>query len=508
MNPRPTRASPWASPALLLAAVSLILHAVANGHYGIFRDELYYIICGQRADWGYVDHPSIVPLLAAWSHAVFGDSVLGFRLIPALAMTATVALTAEFTRSLGGDRFAQWLAGVCTLLSPSYLLAGVLFTSDMFQPLTWLGLGWVLVQLERTGEERWWLALGAIAGFSLNTKYLIGFYVLALAVGLLATRQRKSLAHPWVYLGMLLAAVMILPNMLWQQAHGWPFAEFSKAASSGKNVWISPPAFLLQQLLTTGPAVALVWLCGLWACLVRPKLAVARAFPIAWLILLLTFDVLHGKVYYLAGIYPTLIAFGAVRIEHWMANTIVRGAALAGVVVFGAVTLPFALPILPVDVFIRYETVTGIMPPSEERQKLTELPQYYADMFGWKEMAEKVAVVYSSLSPEDRARAVFYGNNYGEAAAIDVFGRRLGLPPAISGHNSYYLWGPRGHDGSVIILVGGDAKQHTDLFQSVEIAGRITAAHAMPYETDLPIYVLRGLKQPLQNLWPQVKHYE
>ena len=491
-----------------MALASVVLHAPANGHYGFFRDELYFIVCGGRPDWGYVDQPAVVPLLASWSHAIFGDFLWGFRLLPALVMTASVALTAEFARLIGGGRFAQWLAGACVLLAPIFLLQGSLFLTDMFQALTWLGLGWVLVRLEQTGDQRWWLVFGAIAGFSLNTKYLVAFYLLALAVGLLATPQRRSLSHPWVYLGALLAGAMLLPNLLWQHAHGWPFLELGEAAARGKNLELSPRAFFLQQVILIGPWATIVWLCGLWAGMVRPTLAVSRAFPIAWLILFLAFDASHGKAYYPAALYPTLLAFGAVRIEAGLGNALARGAVLAGVGILGALAAPFALPILPVDAFVRYQRALGFMPSTGEHQSLGALPQVYADMFGWREMAEAVAAVYESLPPQDRSRAVFFGNNYGEAAAIDVFGRRLGLPPAISGHNNYFLWGPRGHDGSVLIVVGGDPRRYAALFSSFEIAGRIASPHAMPYETDLPIYVLRGMRMPLQDYWPQVKSYE
>ena len=498
----------WTRPSLLLAFASFVLHALANGHYGIFRDELYFIVCGDRPDWGYVDQPAVVPLLASWFHAIFGDFLWGFRLLPALVMTATVALTSEFARVAGGGRFAQWLAGSCILLGPIFLVQGVLFSTDMFQALTWLGLGWVLVRLEQTGDERWWLAFGAIAGFSLNTKYLIAFYLVALAVGLLATPQRRSLLRPWVYLGALLAGVMVVPNLLWQQAHGWPFIELGKAGTSGKNIEMSPLAFFLQQVIFTGPLATIVWLCGLWAGVFRPKLVVSRTFAIAWLILLLAFDASHGKAYYLSAIYPTLLVFGAVRIEEWLGNAIARGAALAGVVVLGVLAAPLTLPILSIDVFMRYQKAIGFTPSAGEHQTLGVLPQLYADMFGWREMAEKVAAVYWSLPVQDRAHAVFFANNYGEAAAIDVFGRRLGLPPAISGHNNYYIWGPRGHDGSVIIIVGGSTKHYADFFSSFEIAGRIATPYAMPYETDKPIYVLRGMKMPLQDYWSKVKTYQ
>jgi 4-amino-4-deoxy-L-arabinose transferase-like glycosyltransferase len=378
---------------LALGVASLILHALANGHFGFFRDELYFIVCGDRPDWGYVDQPALVPLLASWSHTLFGDFLLGFRLLPALAMTATIMLTAEFARAVGGGRFAQWLAGACVLLGPIFLIHGVLFSTDMFQALTWLALGWVLVRLERTGDERWWLAFGAITGFGLNAKYLTAFYLVALAVGLLATPRRRSLLQPWIYLGALLAGAMVLPNVLWQGAHGWPFLELGRAAAGGKNVALSPLGFFQQQIILTGPLAVIVWLCGLWACMVRPRFAVARAFPVAWLILLLMFVAMHGKDYYLSAIYPTLLAFGAVRIEAWVRNAVARGLALAGVVFAGVLTAPLTLPILPVDSFIRYQKMIGFSPSSGEHLRLGVLPQHYADMFGWREMAEKIAGV-------------------------------------------------------------------------------------------------------------------
>jgi hypothetical protein len=502
------RGSLLARPAVLLALVSLVLHGLANGHYGFFRDELYFIVCGDHPAFGYVDQPPVVPFLASWSHAIFGDFLLGFRLLPALTMTATVALTAEFARLVGGGRFAQWLAGLCVLLAPFFLLEGVLFFTDMFQALTWLGIGWALVRLDQSGDERWWLAIGAIAGFSLETKYLIAFYLAALAIGLLATPARRSLLRPWVWLGALIGAVMIAPNVLWQQAHGWPFLDIGKAGAGGKNLALSPLAFLVQQVVLAGPLASPVWIVGLAASLLRPGPAVARAFPIAWLIMLIAFVALHGKAYYLLPVYPTLLALGATRIEAWIRAGIARGVILTAIGVAGAVTAPLSLPILPIDDFIRYQHLIGFTPSVGERQKTGPLPQYYADMFGWPQMAAKVAAVYRALPPADRARAVFYSENYGEAAAIDVFGRRLGLPPAISGHNSYYLWGPRGHDGSVMIIIGGKPAHYAALFRSVEVAGHIDTPLAMPYETDQPIYVLRGMKIPLGQYWPQVKKYQ
>ena len=499
----------WARPSLWLVLATLAIHLLINGHYGFFRDELYFIVCGQRPDWGYVDQPPLIPLIAAGSYALFGKFLLGFRLVPALAMAATVALTAEFARLLGGGRFAQWLAGICFLGAGYFLADGTILTTDMLQALTWLGVSWCLVRLMQSGDERWWIAIGLIAGFSLWSKYLIAFYLVALAVGLIATPLRRSLARPWIYAGAGIALVMILPNVIWQWAHGWPFLEVGAAGAGGKNLALSPLDFFVQQLLFMGPASAPVWLAGLWATAVRPRHIAWRIFPVAYVVLFIVFVASHGKPYYLSSIYPTLFAFGAVAMEVWLKNLAARRVFLTAIAVSGALFAPIAVPVLPVNAYIGYAAALGMGPSTAalERAKLGPLPQQFADMFGWPEMAAKIAGVYNALPPEERAKAVFFGQNYGEAAAIDIFGRPLGLPPAISPHNNYYLWGPRGHDGSVMIVIGGNYQQMVGLFQSVEKVGVTDAPYAMPYETGQPIYVLRGLKEPMAVLWPSLKRY-
>lgn len=498
------------TPALILGALTLLIHLLANAGYGIFRDELYFIVCGRRLAWGYVDQPPLVPMLAAWSWALSGGWLTAFRLIPALMMALTVAGTAEFARQLGGGRFAQWLAGLCALMAPQFLALGLLFTTDTFQAISWLACAMILVRIEQTKDQRWWLAFGAVVGISLLSKYMIAFYIGALAIGLLATPLRRSLLRPWVYGGALVAIVLILPNVLWQQTHGWPFFELGKAAMNGKNVELSPVAYFTQQLLLIGPLAAPVWLAGLWACLYRPRASVLRAVPIAYVLLWAFFVTTHGKAYFLTSIYPILLAVGAARIEQWVASTGLRAAMLALVGLSGAVIAPFAMPLMSEEAFIRYAAALGMGPSTgaAEHHKQGLLPQVYADMHGWKAMAEKVAAAYHALPPEDRAKAVFFGSNYGEAGAIDVYGAALGLPPAIGGHNNYWLWGPRGADGSVVIEFGGTREEHLKDFRSVEQVGMLDEPYAMPYETNKPIWVERGLKKPLTEVWPKVKHYD
>jgi hypothetical protein len=302
---------------------------------------------------------------------------------------------------------------------------------------------------------------------------------------------------------------LILPNLLWQQAHGWPFIELGKAAAGGKNLALSPLAYFAQQLLLAGPLAAPVWIAGLWACSWKPKLAVYRAFPVAFAILVVFFVATHGKAYYLTSIYPTLFAIGAVAVEGWLRRPVARGAALAAIALASAVLAPLAIPLMSEENYIAYAHALGLGPSAgaTEHHKMGLLPQHFADMHGWPEMAAKVAKVYWNLPPADRAKAVFLGVDYGEAAAIDVFGKSLGLPPAISGHNNYYLWGPHGADGNVIIVMGPYWGGLFPAYRQVDVVGQIDDPYAMPYETG-PIYVLRGLTTPFKDLWPKLKHYE
>jgi 4-amino-4-deoxy-L-arabinose transferase-like glycosyltransferase len=497
-------------PAVVLAAITLLVHLVVNNHYGAFSDELYFIVCGQHPAMGYVDQPPLVPLIAGLSHALFGTALLPLRLIPALAMTATVALTTEFARALGGRRFAQWLSGLTVLFGGAFLVDGLLLTTDMMQPLTWLGCGWCLLRVAQTKDERWWLAFGAIAGVSLLSKYLILFFLAGLAVGIIATPLRRSLANRWLYLGAAIAFVIASPSLIWQGMHGWPFLELGQTAVNGKNLALTPLAFLGQQILFVGPAAAPVWIAGLWRFSAKPGLLELRAFPIAYVAMAAIFLMLHGKSYYIVPIYPLLLAGGAVTIEEWLAWELLQGVVLAAVTGVGALLAPLALPILPPEKYASYGAALGI--PSEaaatERYPQGPLPTHLAGMFGWTEMAAKVAAVYNALPKDERARALFYGRDYGEAAALDIYGPALNGPPVVAGHNNYYLWGPKGFDGSVVIVLYGDVTPLMKNYRNVQIVGHIDSPFAESYEAHMPIFVLRGPRVPLGTLWPRLKHYE
>lgn len=498
---------PLQRPAWALAALTLAIHLYASGGYGYFRDELYFIVCGSRPAWGYVDQPPLVPLIAAAMHSLFPDSLVMLRLLPALAHAATVALAGETARHLGGGRWAQAVAALSVLTGVVYLAQGTILITDAIQPLAWLFCAYALIRVVRDGEERWWLALGAAAGVALLSKYMIAFWLAALGFGLLATPARRSLARPWLYLGAGLAGLIVLPNILWQAAHGWPFLEIGRRAAEVKNVALSPLAFLHAETLALNIATAPVWLAGLSAFAFWRRFRDLRLFAIAFVAVIAVMIAIHGKPYYPVGAYPVLLAGGAVALETWLSWPAVRGALAAAIVAMGLVGAPFALPILPIDRFAAYQDALGVKPESQEWSKLGRLPQYYADMFGWPELAAAVGRIYQSLPPEERASAVFLGSNYGEAAAIDVLGTAWNLPPAISGHNSYFLWGPRGHDGSVVIRLGGDRENLLKAYASVEAADVFENTWAMPGETGQTIWICRGRKPPLDAAWAGFKNY-
>ena len=494
-------------PGWLLALAALAIHLSVGRGYGYFRDELYFIVCGQHPDWGYVDQPPLIPLIAAAIYRLFPGSVPIMRLLPALAHCATIVLTAATARRLGGGRWAQALAGVCVLAGGVYLGLGTLLSTDAFQPISWLFCAYALTRVIRDGDERWWLAIGVVAGLALLSKYMIAFWLAALGVGLVMTPARRSLARPHVYAAAAIAALIVLPNMLWQAMHDWPFLEIGRITHEHKNVAMPPLSFLAAEADTLNYATAPVWLAGLAGFAVWRRLADLRLFAIAYVVLIAAMIAMPAKSYYPVGAYPILFAGGAVALEAWISAAAVRAALSAAIALFGIVGLPFAAPILPIERFAAYQAWLGRVPQAQEHQQIGRLPQYYADMFGWPELAALVGHAYQSLPPEERAKAVFLGNNYGEAAAVDVLGTPWRLPPSISPHNNYFLWGPRGHDGSIVIRLGGSRDALLKIYTSVEAFGQFDMPWAMPYETSRTLWICRGRRQPLDAVWASLRNY-
>ena len=497
------RLLPW-----IAAAATLVFHLVANPHYGFFRDELYFIMCGFRPDWGYVDQPPLVPLLSAMTQ-LGGHSLVLLRAVPALFAAAAVFVAIVLAAELGGGAFARVLTAIVVALSPVLASFGGKVGTDEGLPFLWTLAAYAVLRVARGGGPRWWLVAGGALGVGLEMKYSTLFFGIALVAAVLVLPERRIAASRWFVGALALCTVIALPSAAWQAAHGLPMLELLRNGQHGKNVVVSPLAFLGQELIITGLLFWPVWLIGL-VFLARERSA--RFLALAWALLIAVMIALHGKHYYPAAVYPIPFAAGCVALERWTARVRALRPVLAAVLVAGGlVFVPFVLPVLPEQTYLGYErAVMGALhfsrgATSTEHHAESALPSDYADMHGWPELAATVERVVAGLRPGERERALIVTGNYGEAAALEFFGRDL--PPVASGHNEYFLWGTHGRTGDVLIDVGGDCGAREHLFTSAERAATAGTPYAISYERDLPIMVCRGPRAPLASIWPSLKNY-
>jgi len=508
-TPDPTdRSTPAFVFATVLAVVALQL--ATGWRYGLFRDEFYYLACASHLDWGYVDHPPLSILVLAGVRGLLGDGLLAVRLVPVLLLGLLVWLAARLARELGGGRFAQSLAGLTVAVAPEYLALTGFYSMNAFDLVFWAVAALLVARLARTDDVWLWRPLGLVIGVGLLNKVSLLFFAFGLAVAVLVTPLRRHLARRELWEGVVLALVLLSPYVLWQLRHDWATLEFMRNASRYKNVALSPLSFATAQILDLHPLNAPIWLMGLGWLLFGPRGRRFRALGIVFIVTFVLLAVQHSKPYYLSPAFPMLLAAGALVVEGFTERQSwrwVRPALLAVLALGGAMTAPLAVPVLPVEALIAYQRALGITPTAAERNRLGPLNQHFADRFGWEELTREVARIYATLPAEERGKVRIVTRNYGEAGAIDYYGRPYGLPPAVSPHNNYYLWGPGPDDAQVLIMVGWSSKELAGSFSQVEVAGRVESPYAMPFETRWPIHLCRGLKAPLPEAWRQGKMF-
>ena len=504
----------WIESDLAIAAgfaiTASLIHIALDGRYGYFRDELYYAACGQHLAWGYVDQAPLIAVVAWLSRALFGESLYALRFFPALAAGAKILLTGWIVRELGGSRFAQLLAATAMLVCPIFLTMDSFLSMNSFEPLFWMLCAAISLRIVRTRNPRLWPLFGLVAGVGILNKHSTLLFGFAFLLSLLITRQRQQLRSPWIWLGGIIAFLIFLPNLIWEYENHWPTIEILRNVDVAKNAHVSWLAFIAQQAFLVHPLGAPICLAGLWYFLIGREGVPFRFLGWTYLFLLAEMLILRGRIYYLAPIYPMLFAAGAVSIEAWIAasgRNWIRQAVLAPLVMGGIVAAPLALPILPLDRIASYADFWDVNKVRVEVEPSGKLPQLFADMMGWPQQAQVVAGVFHSLPQQDQARAAILTKNYGQAGAIDYFGPAYGLPRAISGQNNYYLWGPRQHDGQVVIVVGMPIEDLQPIFGQIEQAATINYEYAIPEENGLPVYICRRPKMTLQQAWPRLKFY-
>ena len=490
---------------LALCACKFLLHAFTSmQRYGYFRDELYYLDMARHLDWGYVDS---APLVAVYAKValLMGGSLWALRIIPALAGTALVALTMLLARELGGDRYAQFLAGLCILLNPSELVMSNLMTMNAFEPLFWMGCVLVIIKIIRTGNSRLWLWFGLLAGLGLENKHSTLFFGFAVTVALLLTPLRREFAKPWIWIAGAIAVAIFMPNIIWQIRHHFPTLEdLENVQREGKNVVLGPLAFVGQQIVSMHPVLFLVWLPGLvW--LLRERRW--RVLGLTFVVFFATMEIAHAKNYYLFPIYPMLFAAGAVAIAHWLANRArwARAVVVAVIVLTTVPLLPMFLWALPPERLLAYQNAIGWKPAKQEVHMESALMQPIADQFGWPEMVSQVAGVYNSLPADERTETGIWAGNYGEAGAVNLFGPRYGLPTAYSRHQNHWYWGPPPQVYKNLIVIEWsleDVKDNCSSYQAYEHYNRFGMG-----EENTPIYLCRGVKFDIQKIWWHSHHW-
>jgi hypothetical protein len=504
-------------PVLLLAAgfaaVKFLIHLLSSiwgihYGYGFFRDEFYFLMCGRRLAWGYVDQPPMVALQARVAETIFGVSPTGIRVFSFAAGGVMVGLTGMLAWQLGGARRAQILAMTAVLVAPVFLGTSSYLSMNSFEPCFWMGSLFILMRIAQgQASERAWLLFGLLAGLGIENKHSTVFFLAALLVGLLATPRRRILASWWCAAGVALIVLLALPNFLWQWAHHFPTQEFlNNVEHSDKNVRLSPPFFLLEQVNILLFSSAPLWIGG--ACWLgfsragRPW----RFAGIAYAVFLASMMTLHAKDYYVAPIYPVLYAAGAV----WFCARFPKAwhfKAYVGALVFALVigTGPIALTLLPPNVHVFYAAYSGAR-QSRSEKFTSPLPQILSDRFGWPQMVEGFAARLNALPPAARAHTAIFCDNYGEASAVDILGPAYGLPPAISPHQNYFYWGWHGYDGESVLTLGDRREDYTADFGEVIDLGRFDVPWTMDFE-HRHYFWLRHRKRSFAQDWPKLKFW-
>lgn len=494
----------------VLAFAKLGFHLATSDGWGHFRDELYYLACSDRLAWGYVDQPPLSIALLSVVRRVLGDSLWAIRLLPAVVGAASVFATGWIARDLGAGRAAQVLASLCTFFAPVFLVMSHSYSMNGIDVLFWTVLALLAVRILMRDWFRGWLWFGILAGLGLENKYSVAFLAFGLGVGLVLTAQWRHLASRWLWTGAVAALLLFAPHLWWQAQTGWPSLEFMAAATAEKNVRLGPLEFFLGQVTLGHPLAAPIWIAGVAALLARPAWKRLRPLGIAYPALFALFVLQGGKVYYLAPILPLLFAAGATAIDATCRRRAWRWpmpAAATAMFVAGLVTVPMAVPVFPVEQQIEYFDAVGLREPAMERGRRGALPQHLADFLGWRELVETVERVADALPADERDRAVVFTRNYGEAAALEVLGRRK-VPRVISGHNNYWLWGPGDpRPDDTWIVLGSSPEVLEQWFERVERVDTVHCAYCVPFQDDVPVHVARGRKVSLEEIWPQLRRF-
>jgi len=486
----------------IFITAKFLLHLFTNTIYGFHRDELLYMALGDHLMWGFQEVPPSIAVFAKLSGFIFSDTLAGYRFFPAVTGAATVGLALLSVRILGGKQLAILITGITLLLSPLFLRMNTLFQPVTFDVFYWTLILWLVLRVvNASAKPSDWIWLGVAFGLGMLNKYSIPFIAIPVALGLILTPNRFLLKSRWPWISIGIALLVWLPNLIWQIKNQFPVFDHMAELRSNQLVHVSALDFISGQVLLS-LFVGLLFIPGLiW--LIRSK----EFRILAWIygFSLLLFVLLSGKSYYLAGIYPILIAAGGVWFESWTASGKKWKVSLFGLLcLLNLPLVPYGLPLLPVDTMKSYSAFmaenAAMTPPLVwEDDTVHDLPQDYADMFGWEEQVRSVTTVYYNLPDSIRNETVIMTSNYGQAGALAHFGEVYNLPYPVSIASSFYFFGPGNLPGKYIIAVGYDKEDIEHFFAEMELKRIHTSSVAR--ESRVEIWLCKNPKVTLQEAW-------
>lgn len=480
--------------AIVVGVVGL-LTALSN-RYGFHRDELYFMVAGDRPAWGYVDQPPLTPILAWLSTSLFGDSPAGLRVVATVGFAVMVVLVALIARELGGGRLAQTLAAGCVVASGFVLNLGHLVATASVDMLLWLLIALLALRLLRTRNPRWWLAIGAAVGIGVLNKYLVGLLVVVLAVSVLAVGPRRVLRTWWLAAGVAVCAVLVAPNLLWQAANDWPQLTVAGGISADDGVE-NRVMFVPQQIVFLSPLLVPVWVAGLIQLWRSPSIRWARVFGLAYPLLCLVVLLIGGKPYYALPLLVVAMTAGCVPLAAWLhrgRRSLRTAVGVAMLVLSFAMSVVISLPALP-------PKALGFV---------NDLNREQGEQVGWPELVTAVSAGWSRIPAGERSRAVIFTQNYGQAGAIARFGPSHGLPMPYSGHMSFADWGPPPVelDGPVLLVRQRESGPVADFFSDCETVARVDNGQGVDNEEQgAEISLCAGTTEPWASLWPRLRHF-
>ncbi len=490
---------------LLMALGAAIFHIALNGQYGFHRDELDFIMSARQLDWGYISYPPITPFFARVGLWLFGESLRGLRVLPAIAQGIVMILAGLMACDMGGKRNAQILSAFAVFIAPISLFGGTVIMYFAFDYLWWVMVAFFTVRLLATDEARYWLGIGASIGLGMMTKYTMAFWVAGLVVAVLVTPARKYLHSKWLYLGAALAFLLFLPNLIWQYQHGFIAFDYLSAIHARDISWGRADDFLPEQLyLTTNPFSLPLWTVGLSLCLFSTSMKRFRALGWMFIVTFVLFLVNKGRGYYTGPSYVMLLAAGCVWFENWLETRTEKmrqvgfGLLWSTQVIGSLIGIVLMKPIGALNSALwdfRYD-VSGDL---------------FVEMVGWQDLTKQVAEIYQSIPESEKPHTVILAGNYGEAGALDYYGDEYNLPRMISGANSLWYRGYGEPEPETVIVVGFEGSYAGRFFNRCTYGGTVTNSYKVKNEESMyhtSLYVCREPRHPWSEMWQEMQWFQ